>query len=284
MQVKSLFYTIFLVAALVLTGCGSKKSAAPGGSVTKPAKVDVPFKGAKGDEAKLLKEARRWLGTPYKYGGHSKSGTDCSGFVMEVYLRALDMKLPRSAAQMHDFSKPIAHKDLQVGDLLFFATGKSKSRVSHVGMYIGDGKMIHSSSSKGVIETNLSQNYYQRTLHSQGRVLAHSGKASKAPKPSPKEAPKPAQKEVEPTLVQPEVPTQTVTLAEARRRMEAERQALEAERKDLQAERKTLEAQRRELDKQRQELQSERIRIENLQKRVESQLDSIYVSDQGLFD
>ena len=68
------------------------------------------------------------------------------------------------------FCKKINKKDLKVGDLVFFATGKSSSKVSHVGLYIGNGEFIHASSSKGVIITDLNKNYYVRTFVSAGRV------------------------------------------------------------------------------------------------------------------
>lgn len=122
------------------------------------------------DEKALIKEAKSWIGTKYKYGGESRSGTDCSGFVMQVYKAVYDFKLPRTSRDQHAFCKKIDKKDLKVGDLVFFATGKSSSRVSHVGLYIGNGEFIHASSSKGVIITDLNKNYYVRTFVSAGRV------------------------------------------------------------------------------------------------------------------
>ena len=121
-------------------------------------------------EKKLIKEAKKWLGTKYKYGGHSKDGTDCSGFVMEVYLLVYDIKLPRTSRDQQAFCKKIKKSELKIGDLVFFATTKNKNKVSHVGIYIGDGEFIHSSSSKGVVISKMSQNYYERTYHSSGRV------------------------------------------------------------------------------------------------------------------
>lgn len=118
----------------------------------------------------VIKEAKKWLGTKYKYGGHSQKGTDCSGLVMEIYLSVFNIKLPRSSKEQHSFCIEIKKSQLDVGDLVFFATGKSKKTVSHVGLYIGNNEFIHSSSSKGVIISNLEQSYYKRTYHSSGRV------------------------------------------------------------------------------------------------------------------
>ncbi len=120
-------------------------------------------------DKKLVSEAKKWLGTKYKYGGHSRKGTDCSGFVMEVYLKVCDVKLPRSSKDQQAFCKKIKKSQLKVGDLVFFATGK-KGKVSHVGIYIGNDEFIHASTSKGVVISKLSQNYYVRTYHSSGRI------------------------------------------------------------------------------------------------------------------
>ena len=89
--------------------------------------------------------AEKWIGTPYLYGGNTKVGIDCSGFVKNVY-QELGVNLPRTSAQQYKSLKPT--NTPAVGDLIFFKKGNV---VNHVGIFIGDGKMIHSSSKKGVI-------------------------------------------------------------------------------------------------------------------------------------
>ncbi len=137
------------------------------------------------DQAKgLISEANKWLGTPYRYGGTSRKGVDCSGFVLQVYREALDIKLPRNSAKQFEYCSRVKPSELMAGDLVFFATSRKSSGVSHVGLYVGDGKMIHASSSKGVIVTNLSDDYYTRTFVGAGRVQAYErilSSASKAP-------------------------------------------------------------------------------------------------------
>ncbi len=168
MRLKNITLYIFLLpfmVSLLLSSCSSSKSVSE--NEYKP--VQKEQKLSKSDKA-LIKEAKSWIGTKYKYGGHSRSGTDCSGFVMQVYKAVYDFKLPRTSRDQHDFCKKINKKDLKVGDLVFFATGKSSSKVSHVGLYIGNGEFIHASSSKGVIITDLNKNYYVRTFVSAGRV------------------------------------------------------------------------------------------------------------------
>lgn len=118
---------------------------------------------------KLVEEASRWIGTPYRYAGASTDGTDCSGLVMTVFNKVLDVKLPRNSAKQQQACHQIDLDKAQPGDLVFFATGSDRGRVSHVGLYIGGGEMIHASS-RGVIVSNLSEKYYARRFHSAGRV------------------------------------------------------------------------------------------------------------------
>lgn len=123
--------------------------------------------------AEVVKEARRWLGTKYTYGGHSRKGTDCSGLVMEVYRSACGMKLPRTTVDQRARCVDINKKNLKPGDLLFFKSNKNGNRISHVGLYIGKGEMIHASSSRGVIVSNIHDKYYINHYHSAGRILQH---------------------------------------------------------------------------------------------------------------
>lgn len=123
-------------------------------------------------QKKLLAEAETWMGTPYLYGGKEKGeGADCSGFVMMVYLNALDVKLPRVSARQAEFCKSIDESDVRIGDLVFFATGKEEGKVTHVGMMIDEeGTFIHASSSKGVVHSTMNNQWYRRHLVGYGRV------------------------------------------------------------------------------------------------------------------
>ncbi len=179
---------------LVFASCGSSRSGASssrgrsykkGGSM---AKVEYAvIDGTLDSSSKaLLLEAKRWLGTPYKYGGEDKGGVDCSGLVLSVYRNALNIKLPRSSSKQKEFSSSISRKDLIPGDLLFFATTRGSSGVSHVGLYIGEGKMVHSSTSRGVMVSGIDEEYFVKTYAGAGRVDAYYamlGKAGKKNKP-----------------------------------------------------------------------------------------------------
>lgn len=120
---------------------------------------------------KIVDEAKKWLGTPYKYGGAEKgTGTDCSGMVLTVYDKITGKKLPRNSAKQYEFCDKIKGNKLMVGDLVFFATGKDKDKISHVGIIIDEDSFIHASSSKGVVISTLTSPYYIRTFKGFGRV------------------------------------------------------------------------------------------------------------------
>ena len=105
----------------------------------------------------LVAYSYQFLGTKYKYGGTTAAGFDCSGYVSHIY-KQFGVNLPRSSSDMFGQGQSVAKGDLQVGDLVFFKTTAAK--VGHVGIYIGNGEFVHSSTSKGVIVTNLNDPYY----------------------------------------------------------------------------------------------------------------------------
>lgn len=174
-----------LTACLLLASCHSRKQASgvPGhGSIEYDSrdKHGHHKDAGKTDMADLLeKEARQWLGTRYVYGGESRNGTDCSGMVMKVFEKVAGVKLPRNSQKQQQFCEPVSLRHVNRGDLLFFCTSSKKGRVSHVGLYIGKGDFIHASTSKGVIISNMEQDYYRRHFHSAGRVPGMWGKVRK---------------------------------------------------------------------------------------------------------
>ncbi len=116
----------------------------------------------------LRKEVNNWLGTPYKYGGTSKKGVDCSGLVNAIYTAVYEIKLPRTSKEMYNSSKHIKMKDLREGDLIFFNyEGKG---VSHVGIYLNDNKYVHASSKKGVVISDITDSYVKKKIVGAGRV------------------------------------------------------------------------------------------------------------------
>ena len=112
--------------------------------------------------------ALQQIGTPYRYGGHSPSGFDCSGLVYYAY-RQQGMNVPRSTTQQLSYARKIAYADLTYGDLVFFRI--SKNKVSHVGIYIGGKKFVHAPSSGKLVQiSSLNNKYWRQRIVSIGRI------------------------------------------------------------------------------------------------------------------
>lgn len=109
---------------------------------------------------KVLMEVIKYLNTPYKYGGNSKNGIDCSAFTQKVYGECLSIPIKRTARDQFTEGVLIDEKDeLKFGDLVFFDTRQSV-KPGHVGIYLGDNLFAHASSSKGVIVSSFDSDYY----------------------------------------------------------------------------------------------------------------------------
>jgi lipoprotein Spr/probable lipoprotein NlpC len=109
-----------------------------------------------------------WLGVPYRHAGYSKSGIDCSGFVSHIYKDVYGIDLTHSSSQMIYQMKTLVKKsELRMGDILFFRI--HGRRISHVGMYLKDGKFIHASSYSGITVNDLSSPYYKKAYYIAGR-------------------------------------------------------------------------------------------------------------------
>lgn len=111
---------------------------------------------------KILFEAIKFLDTPYKYGGNSQKGIDCSAFTLQVYQNALSVDLPRSAKEQYTVGEKIfSEEELQFGDLVFFNTRRA-SFPGHVGIYLGENQFVHASRSLGVTVSSLENAYYKK--------------------------------------------------------------------------------------------------------------------------
>lgn len=117
----------------------------------------------------LLLDAVSFLGVPYKYGGDSKEGVDCSGLTCSVYETAVKKKLPRSTKEQYETGTPIDKSDLQFGDLVFFDTTGRKP--SHVGIYVEDDLFVHASVVSGVTISSLESTYYKNRFVGARRVV-----------------------------------------------------------------------------------------------------------------
>jgi cell wall-associated NlpC family hydrolase len=151
---RRLFYQFLIFISLTLllgiTSCVSSR-------VSRQEKTD-----------KVITRARSYIGTPYKYGGSTVLGMDCSGLLMRSF-EVIDVYIPRTAKEQSQLGKKVTMDALKPGDLVFFKTLKKQGRVTHAGLVTDTRKngqilFIHSSSSKGVIEANLLSDYYRSTF------------------------------------------------------------------------------------------------------------------------
>ncbi len=122
-------------------------------------------------DSSLNKVVKNTIGVSYKTGGTTTKGFDCSGFTKYVFVK-LGLNLPRQAAAQYKTGTSVSKSNLRSGDLVFFnTTGKG---VSHVGVYVGNGKFAHASSSHGVMVSPLSQNYFAKRYVGAKRVMSTS--------------------------------------------------------------------------------------------------------------
>jgi len=128
-------------------------------------------------QERILMEIIKYLNTPYKYGGNSKDGIDCSAFTQTIYSNTLNIPLLRSAREQYTMGESIESRDdLKFGDLVFFNT-RRRVRPGHVGIYIGDNLFAHASSHHGVIVSSLDHEYYNKRYMGgrriEGKYSAH---------------------------------------------------------------------------------------------------------------
>lgn len=174
MRFKSSYcFSILLLVVLLLSSCGVNKQSNKYANtkVTELSeKLRIPIDYSD-KNIPLYQEVSAWLGVPYRYAGNTKKGTDCSGFVSEVYYKLYGIRLERSSdGQAAKNVKKVSKKKLQTGDLVFFKTSKKSKKINHVGIYLKDGRFIHASTSKGVVVSDLDQKYYQNTWVKGGRI------------------------------------------------------------------------------------------------------------------
>ncbi|MFW5700821.1 MAG: C40 family peptidase [Cyclobacteriaceae bacterium] len=148
-SIKYLQYGLFIFVLFILSSCAAGKKTA-----RKTEKVDL-----------IIETARSYIGTPYKWGGTTRTGMDCSGLLYNSFM-VVGMAIPRTSRDQAKFGKLVSFYDLQPGDLVFFSGKKGSRKVTHVGMVTEvkdkhNVQFIHASSSLGVVENNIYSNYYR---------------------------------------------------------------------------------------------------------------------------
>jgi probable lipoprotein NlpC len=138
----------------------------PPSTSTKPAVESTERKAASVQAQQVIKTARSYIGTPYRYGGSTRRGMDCSGLLCASF-EVANIKLPRTSNEQASYGEEVRLANLSPGDLVFFAERKGSNHISHVGMVTevrgrNEVKFIHASTSRGVIEDNFYSEYYQK--------------------------------------------------------------------------------------------------------------------------
>ena len=168
-MLKRLFCIVIL--GCIVQSCSSSKSKS--NSTRRNLPVSKAREVSKTSQS-VIKSAQKYKGTKYKYGGESKRGMDCSGL---IYVAFSDnaITVPRTTSELKVIGQWVDLKEVKSGDLVFFSTKKNSRKVNHVGIVTevtnGDLKFIHASSSKGVIESRLSERYWYFAFVQARRVL-----------------------------------------------------------------------------------------------------------------
>lgn len=158
-------YLSALFVLLLLSACGTTRQDAVTPTVRSTA--------LRNDEAQrnnLAIYAMSLYDTPYQYGGKSRvNGFDCSGFVQFVFQNSLGLQLPRTSAEMSRLGTPLDAAQLKPGDLVFFNTTRSPN--SHVGIFIGENRFVHSpKTGKAIMLTSLNDKYWNARFNGARRI------------------------------------------------------------------------------------------------------------------
>jgi len=121
-------------------------------------------------QTKLLAMYQQWRGTPYRLGGNSATGVDCSAFVQHAYQAISPYKLPRTTRSQVLLGTAVNKQPMVTGDLVFF---RINGKTRHVGIYINDQQFLHASTSKGVTISNLANSYWRRYYWQTRRILSN---------------------------------------------------------------------------------------------------------------
>lgn len=162
-----LFLTLLLISSCGIFRKKTKTSLSPVTiSTPRTSEILIKYKEKIGQPISnetLYQFIDQWYSVPYKFGGKSKSGIDCSNFtcllLREVYGFASSFYFPSS--KLAEQGKKVNHGDYREGDLVFFSINQS-SKISHVGVYLANNKFVHASTSKGVIISSLNEEYYKK--------------------------------------------------------------------------------------------------------------------------
>ncbi|MBE6344771.1 MAG: NlpC/P60 family protein [Spirochaetaceae bacterium] len=133
---------------------------------------DMSLEEAEKARKEMVEYSKQFVGVPYVYGGIDKNGVDCSGLIYIVAKESIGVQLPRTTSALYASVRVVADDKKEPGDILFFKTVGTK--ISHVGLYLGNNQFIHAASSgpnTGVIVSSLNEEYWKRTYIGAGKFL-----------------------------------------------------------------------------------------------------------------
>lgn len=159
---------VMIAVALAAASCRSRKPAAVTVQKAEPTTVATQ---CDDPAARVIAEARRWLGVPYRYGGNDRDGLDCSGLTTIAYRDGAGIELPRNSSAQAAYATPVERKDLRPGDLVFFSSSQGGDRINHVAIYLSGDSIIHATTSRGVVITPLSAPYWDKHYMCAGTVF-----------------------------------------------------------------------------------------------------------------
>ena len=156
---------VISAVSLLLSGCVSVRPA-PRYTTAKTQQTSVVREletRQRGGDQRLRRIVGKYIGIPYKWGGTTRSGMDCSAFTRAAFRETYGIELPRTSKQMYQLGRFLPNRqELRPGDLVFFKDTFAGAGISHVGVYLGDGEFAHASSSKGVTITPLNNPYFTK--------------------------------------------------------------------------------------------------------------------------
>lgn len=158
-----LYRLSLLLITVVLAGCASEPVYRGHASSVAPSHYDDH----NAVSSVLYAYYDQWRGVPYRYGGVDRSGIDCSAFVRQTMRELESLNLPRTTTAQAQAGARVSADNLSPGDLVFFKTGQKSQ---HVGIYVGNGRFMHASTSRGVTLSSLDNSYWRRTYWQSRRL------------------------------------------------------------------------------------------------------------------
>lgn len=165
-----LLWTFLVISVFFVFGCKAKHRA----TLSKSKSIEEKYSRLLGINKenilnkKLYSFVDEWYGTPYKYGGKTKKGIDCSGFVQVLFKEIYGKEVEGSSLNIYTKCNPVSKEELTEGDLVFFKI--DSKNVSHIGIYLQNNKFVHATTKAGVMINDLNEEYYRKYFAGSGKL------------------------------------------------------------------------------------------------------------------